>query len=154
MKHTDITASVVDEIDRLLAEQTAHAAIAERLNVSEYLVGVIAGDKIGRGRRSPPDAAGRRSFNSLRGIDAATIRSIQRMLQVSMRSQRQIALETGVSTRIVEMVAAGERLPISTERPFVLKDLGERFLEKPIRCAECGAMLSIVPCRACRALRS
>ena len=154
MDHTEITATVVEEIDRLLAQQTAHPVISDRLKVSEYLVGVIAGDKLGWGRRPTPGSAGQRTFNCLRGIDAATIRMIQRMLQVNMLPQRQIAVETGVSTRIVEMVAAGKRLPISTERPFVFKDLGERFVEEPFRCTHCGAMLSIVPCRACRALRS
>lgn len=154
MHHTEITATLVEEIERLLTQETAHAVIADRLKVSEYLVGVIAGDKIGRGRRPPPEVVGQRLFNHLRGIDAATIRMIQRMLQVNMLPQRQIALETGVSTRMVEMVAAGERLPVSTEHPFVFKDLGERFLATPIRCTHCGAMISIAPCRACRALRS
>ena len=154
MDHTEVTATVVEEIDRLLAQQAAHSVIAGWLKVSEYLVGVIAGDKIGRGRRPPPSSSSQGTFNRLRGIDAATIRMIQRMLQVKMLSQRQIGRETDVSTRIVEMVAAGKRLPVSTERPFIFKDLGERFVEKRVRCTDCGAMLSIVPCRACRALRS
>lgn len=154
MEHTQVTVGVVEEIDWMLAQGTAHAVIADRLKVSEYLVGVIAGDKLGRGRRPPPSSSGQRTFNRSRGIDAATIRMIQRMLQVNMLSQRQIARETDVSTRVVEMVAAGKRLPVSTEHPFVFKDLGERFLEKPIRCTHCGAMISIAPCRACRALRS
>ncbi len=154
MDRTEITIGVVEDIDRLLAKATPQAVIAERLKVSEYLVGVIAGDKLGRGRRPRPISVGQAPFNRLRGVDSATIRMIQRMLEVNILVQRQIAIETGVSLRIVEMVAAGVRPPRSTEKPFVFKDLDEQFLEVPIRCNECGAMISIVPCRACRTLRS
>jgi len=154
MERTQITAAVVEEIDRRLAQQEAPAAIAARLKVSQYVVGVVAGDKLGKGRPQPRDLFAQRAPNSSRGVDATTIRMIQRMLQVGILRRRQIAHEAGVSLNIVEQVAVGKRLPTTTGHPIVFKDLGERFLEEPIRCAHCGAMLSIVPCRACRALVS
>jgi hypothetical protein len=154
MRHREITQTVVAGIDRLLDQGCASAEISERLNVSEYLVGVIAGDRIGRRRRLLPGPLGQRVFSHIRGTDATTIHMIRRMLDVHILPQPQIAIETGVSTRLVERISTGRRLPGSTERPFIFKDLGEESLKQPIRCKECGAMISIVPCRACRALRS
>ena len=117
------------------------------------MVRVVAHDKLGRGRRPRPDRHDYRAENSQRGVDAASIRMVQRMLQVDMLPRREIAREAGVSENIVEQVAAGRRLAVSTERPFAFKDLGERLLEKPRRCWGCGAPLAIVPCRTCRARR-
>ena len=154
MRHREITATVVAGIDRLLDQQRPCAEIATRLGVSEYLVGVIAGDRIGRQRRRPPVIVARKAPAPLRCTDAATIRMIHRMLQVNMLPQRQIAVEAGVSRRMIERIVAGERVPISSEHPFVFEDLGEHFLNRPVRCDQCGAMISIVPCRACRALCS
>ena len=154
MERTVIRAAVIAEVNRLLAEGVDHATIAARLDVTEYVVGVVDGDVIGKGRPQPPDLSHGRMRNNVRGVEATTIRMIQRMLQVNLLSRRQIAREAGVSLSTVEDVTAGRRMPVSTERPIVFKDLGERFLERPIRCSDCGAMISIVPCRACRALVS
>jgi hypothetical protein len=152
MRHRTITAAVVAGVDRLLDLGCAHAEIAERLGVSESLVGVIAGDRIGRQRRLPPEIVGPQPPTPQRSTDAATIRRIHRMLDVNILTQSQIAREAGVSTRTVERIAAGQRVPTSSERPYVFRDLGEQFLKRPIRCDRCGALLSIVPCRACQAL--
>ena len=154
MARTTITAAIVTKLDRLLAEGHACALVAAELGITEYVVGVVANDKIGKGRLPRPDRLRLQPFQSPRCADAASIRMIQRMLDVKILRHGQIAREAGVSVNIVEQVSAGKRLPISTERPFLFKDLGERFLERPIRCPGCNAMISIAPCRACRALRS
>ena len=154
MRHREITQTVVAGIDRLLDQGCAYAEIAKRLAVSEYLVGVVASDKIGRRRRLPPAICGRQPPVPPRSTDAATVEMVRRMLELNRFSHRQIGREIGVSKRTVERIAVGERLPDSTERPLVFKELGERFLKWPIRCKECGAKISIAPCRACRALRS
>ena len=149
-----ITAAIVQETDRLLAEGIDHAVIAARLGITEYVVGVIDGDKLGKGRPQPQRPSGRRQGHTTnRGVDAATIRMIQRMLVVGMLNHKQIAREAHVSAHIVEEVASGRRSAVSTDRPAVFKDLGEHFLPEPIRCSGCRAKISIVPCRACRALR-
>ena len=153
MEHREITAAAIMEVDRLLAEGIDHAAISARLGITEYVVGVVAHDKLGRGRRPRPDRHGYRAENSQRGVDAASIRMVQRMLQVGMLPRREIAREAGVSLNIVEEVAVGKRLPLSTERPFAFQDLGERILAESLRCWGCGGVLSIAPCRTCRARR-
>ena len=154
MERADITAAVIAEADQLLALGLDHATIAARLHITGYVVGVVDGDELGKGRPQPRDLYGWRVPNRSRGVDATTIHMIERMLQVGLLCRRQIAREAGVSLNIVEQVAAGKRLPVTTGRPIVFKDLGERFLEEPVRCSHCGAMISIVPCRICRALRS
>ena len=151
MQRRQITAAVIMGVDRLLAQGLDHPTIAKRLGITEYVIGVVNGDEAGKGRRQPPDLYKSWARNRSLGIDAATIRMIQRMLQVGILSTGQIAREVGVSLNLVEDVAANKRLPLSAERPIVLKDLGEQFLEQPIRCPHCHASISIVPCRACRA---
>jgi len=137
----------VEEADRLLAEKIDHAVIAARLGITEYVVEVIAGDKIGRRRKQPPQRHPSSAANPSRGVDAATIRMIQCMLAVRWLNFGQIAREAGVSRNVVEKVARDERPVVSTERPFVFQDLGEKFLPEPIRCSGCHAMISIVPCQ-------
>ena len=153
MEHREITATTIVEMDRLLAEGADRAAIAARLGVSDYVVGVVVNDKLGRGRSPRLDLASYHLRNTQRGIDAATIRMIERMLKVGMLNHRHIAREAGVSESIVERVETGERLAVSTERLLVFEDLGERLLAEPRRCWGCGAPLAVVPCRICRARR-
>jgi len=147
MKRSDITTSVVMEVDRLLAEGLDCPTIAARLGISEYVVDVIAGDKIGRGRRPPAVPPCQRGKSSP-GIDAVTLRHIQRMLAVGWLNHEQIAREAGVSGNTVTEVALGRR-PISTLR-YMEVDEGELFVPEPIRCGICGALVSVLPCRACR----
>jgi hypothetical protein len=151
MERTQITAAVIRELSRLLKQGMDHTAIADHLKISPYVVGVVANDKIGKGRRPRRDKHDYRAENNHQGVDAATIRMIRRMLQVGQLRYVHIAREAGVSIGIVEDVVAGRRLPVSTERPFVFTDLGERLVEESVRCSGCGAMLAVVPCRACRA---
>jgi hypothetical protein len=153
MDRKPITAGVVEEIERLLAQGIGHGTIAACMSVTEYIVEVIAGDEMGRGREQPKQISSVAVPRFYRYVDAATIRMIQRMLAVGMLSRPQIAHEAGVSPQLVEKVLKGKRLPVSAQRPYVFKDLGEKFLEKPIQCDECEAMIEIVPCRACRARR-
>jgi hypothetical protein len=75
---------------------------------------------------------------------------IQRMLAINWLDYAQIAREAGVSQRLVERVAAGRRLAISTEQHMLAKEFGEQAVRVPVRCPKCHAMISVVPCRACR----
>ena len=153
MKRTEITAQLVMTIDRLLANGVDHATIATRLGITEYVVAVIANDWLGRGRRPRIDKPCHRKPHPQQGVDVATVRGIQRMLDVGWLNYSGIAREAGVTRRLVEEIAVGKRPQVTTKRPFIFKDLGERFLAKSIRCLTCGASISIVPCRTCRALR-
>ena len=147
----EITAEVVQQVDRLLAEGVDHATISARLGITEYVVGVIAGDAHGHeegegGDHSRPHVAPRQN-----AVDAATVRMIQRMLAVGWLNHIQIAREAGVSPNFVSQVATGKRLVMATTRPPL--DHGERFLPKTIRCSGCRRRILVVPCRICRALR-
>jgi len=146
-----ITAAVVEQIDHLLAQGTDHAVIATGLGVTQYVVDVIAGDKIGKGRK-PHQRKASVGAKPHQGVDAATVRRVERMLEVGWLNHRQIAREAGVHPRTLAKIAAGCRVAASTERPIVFSDLGERFLPEPVRCGGCGGMIEIVPCRACRAV--
>ena len=147
MKHRDITAAIVMDVDRLLAEGVGSSSIATRLGISEYVVEVIAGDKMGRGRQPPATPSGQ-SAKSSPGIDAITLRRIQRMLKVGWFNHEQIAREACVSANTVTEVARGRR-PISTLRYMEINE-GELFVSEPVRCKLCGSQLSVLPCRACR----
>lgn len=148
MDRTMITSSLVDRVERLLAQAYETAAISADLGVTSYVVAVIAND---RGRPVAPSRStprsGRRTPNSKSGIDACTIRMIQRMLAVGVLNHKAIAREAGVSPSVVNDVAAGRRNAVTTKRPY-LSD-GEQFLPDPIRCGECGSLISVAPCRAC-----
>ena len=147
MLRTPITPAVVEEIDRLLAQKVAPEVIAQRLNVTPYVVGVIAGDESDRQREPPPGRYVRRAANSSRGIDAVTIRRIERMLAVGWLEHGQVAREAGVSANTVSKIACGKRL-VSTAR-FKKSPKGQLILRNPIRCRHCGALVHIVPCQAC-----
>ena len=153
MDRIPITAAVVEETDRLLAQGVDHAVISARLGITEYVVGVMAGDELRAGRHYSEQCHSRRAIKPSRAIDAATIRMIQRMLEVRILSPGQIAREAGISGNVVNQVAKGQRSAVSTERPYVFKDLEERFLPESIRCSGCHGMIAIVPCRVCRARR-
>jgi DNA-binding CsgD family transcriptional regulator len=146
----EITQDVVAEAERMLAEGAERAAVAARLGITRYVVRVVARHR-NRPVVPPPlqPKVGRRVRNPQRGLDASTIRSIQRMLAVGILPHREIAREAGVSPNTVADVAAGRRKAITMVRPFLEK--GERFLSDPIRCSGCHAMISVAPCRACRA---
>jgi len=151
MDRREITAAVVEEADRLLAEGVDYATISARLGITEYVVRVIADDKHRRGRRQPRAYFKRRIHNRQNAVDAATVRMIQRMLAVGWLSHVRIAREAGVSANFVTQVAKGKRLPVATTRPAL--DEGERFLPEPIRCSGCRRRIAVVPCRICKALR-
>ena len=153
MDRSRITSAVVEAVDRMLASRLDHATIASQLGITRYVVGVITGDKHGKGRKPRAEQSARQVINAQRGVDAATIRMIQRMLEVGFLNQKAVAREAGVSMHVVSEVALGRRRAVTGERPCVFKDLGERFLPEPIRCSVCRAKILIVPCRACRARR-
>ena len=147
MLRAPITPAVVDEIDRLLAKKVAPAVIAQRLNVTPYVVGVIASDESDRERQPPPGRSDYRAANSSQGIDAVTIRRIERMLGVGWLGHEQVAREAGVSPNTVSEIALGRR-PVSTARSKK-SPKGQLILRDPIRCRHCGALIHIVPCQAC-----
>jgi len=151
MERREITAAVVEEARRLLAAGVDPPTIATQLGITEYVLGVIA--------RGCPDnvpapgsrRSGQRVRNARRGIDAVTIRRVQRMLEVGWLGHGEIAREAGVSLGMVTAVARGQRVAITQGKPPL--EEGERFLEKPIRCSVCKALLTVVPCRVCRTRR-
>ena len=148
MDHKEITAAAVTEVEQMLGQGVDHATIAARLGITEYVVGVIANDSNrDKGPPHPPRSVNHRVRNARSGIDATTIRMIQRMLEVGILGYAEIAREAGVSTNTVGDVARGKRQAVTLLRPVLAK--GEQFLAQPIRCGVCLASISVVPCRAC-----
>ena len=153
MDRRPITGSVVDEIERLLSQGIRRDVIASHLGVTKYIVQVIAEDEQDRRQAQPRQHSTAVAPRFYKFIDAATIRMVQRMLAAGDLNRSQIAREADVSPQLVQRIWKGKRLAVSAQRPHVFKDIGEKFLEKPVQCDECQAMIEIVPCRACRARR-
>lgn len=147
--HREITAAVVEDAERLIALGFPPADIAERLEISEYVVRVIAGDSQRTGRPAPRESK-RRHPNARRSIDVATVRLIRRMLAAGSTAHREIARHAGVSDSTVSAIAGGLR-HLGDGMPPLL-EAGERFCPEGVRCSTCGATLVVVPCRACRIL--
>jgi hypothetical protein len=148
MDRTEITAAIVRKIERMLAQGTDHATIAATLGITQYVVWVIANDKL-RCEGYPPQQqiVSHRNPNAQKALDATTIRMIQRMLDVGILPKLEIARQAGVSANMVSRVAKGKRQPITLLKPHLQE--GERFLSQPIRCNSCGGLISVAPCRAC-----
>ena len=147
-----ITAAVVSEAERMLDADTEHATIASQLALTPYVVEILA-----RNRHVPPcegldRSATRHVHNTQRGVDAMTIRRIQRMHDVGVLNHTEIARFAGVSPNTVTRVARGNRVPVSRSVPYLQPD--ERILQEPIRCSVCRGLISVVPCRACRTRRA
>jgi DNA-binding CsgD family transcriptional regulator len=151
MYRAEITAELVAEAQRMLADGVDHATIAQRLDITPYVVGLLACNRHLKACGKTPRCVSRPVPNMQRGIDAVTIRMVQRMLAAGVLRQGEIAREVGISSNMVAEVAHGKRLPVSTWRPYLQE--GERFLPAPIRCSVCRANISVVPCRACQARR-
>jgi len=149
MQHTEITAEVVAKADLLAIFGIDAPTIAARLGITEYVARLLVRNASlppCLGRPQPPR---RRVKNIQPGIEATTIRSIQRMLEVGWLRHKEIAREAAVCTDFVSDVASGKRAAITLSRPHLAD--GEEFLPRPIRCPTCRARISVVPCRACRA---
>jgi hypothetical protein len=152
MARKEITPALVEQVECLVAERVALPTISARLGITEYVVEVIANDDRRRDRPSLPQrTVSRRIPNTKPGIDATTIRRIHRMLATGILSHVQIAREAGVSVNTVSDVVTGKRKAVTTKQLNPCR--GEQFLPEPIRCGQCGAMVSIMPCRACQARR-
>jgi hypothetical protein len=147
MKHQEITAAVIAEIDRLLADGVDHATIARRFGLSTYVLAIIANEHGNVLLSHPIYRTGKHVHNAQKHVDAVTRRMIERMLIVGILRPNEIAREAGVSENTVRLIAKGENL-ISDTAAFYLQE-GERFLHEPIRCDVCRALISVVPCRAC-----
>ena len=149
MRHR-ITPAVVAAIERRLAAGRTPAAIAARMRVSAYVVRVIAHDQPRpRGRPHHDRRRTRRVSRARRALAPETVRRIQRMLSVGILSPVEIAREAGVGHHTVADIAQGRRLAVALTPPALLD--GERWMPTPVRCAGCGALVYIVPCRACAA---
>ena len=148
MQRTEITAEVIQQADRLAIFGIDAATIATRLGITEYVAGLMVRNASLLPRRGQSQPSGRRAPNSQRGIEATTIRRIQRMLEVGWLNHQGIAREAGVSANIVAQVANGKRPALTLTRPKLLR--GEQFVPETIRCCGCHALLSVVPCRVCR----
>jgi hypothetical protein len=147
MQHREITAELVAEVGRRVDDHADPETIAAELGITPYVARLISDN-----RHLPPCACQSR-YQSPRDPqdrqDAATIRMVQRMLEVGILPQVQIGREVGVSEKTVSDIAAGRRKAVTTERPALCR--GEQFVRKTVRCRRCGAKISVVPCRACRA---
>ncbi|MBN2474275.1 MAG: hypothetical protein JXB62_06690 [Pirellulales bacterium] len=148
MLHREITARVVADVERRLAEGVGPQAVAAELAVTPYVAGLIAQNAGRQALPMRPRKTARRIRNRQACVEAVTIRRIQRMLEVGQLRHKEIAREAGVSVTLVAKVARGRRAAITPLRP-ILSD-GEEFLRTPGRCRGCGALISVVPCRACR----
>jgi hypothetical protein len=147
MLRTEITAELVQKVDRMLRVGMDLPAIAAALGITPYVTQLIARYQKRKMRGRMPARTGARVANSQKGLPATTIRRIQRMLDVGILPYIAIAREAGVSPNTVGLVARGKRLPISTGRQYLAAD--ERFVPEGARCSTCGAMILVVPCRAC-----
>lgn len=152
MNRPEITAERADEVRRLMHAGAAVEAAAQQAGVTPYVARLIweNRDVPGLGPRRG-NKTSRRLQNPHLGLEATTIRQIRRMLDGGWLEPVQIAREVGVSVSVVSDVALGRREAINTTRPIL--DRGEEFLKRPVRCDGCGALISIVPCRACRTQR-
>lgn len=150
MERKEITSCLVAEVEKLLAQKVDVPVIADRLGITPYIVEVIANDEHRpAGHSKTHRSSSRRMPNTKSGIDASTIRMIQRMLAAGILNHKAIAREAGVSPNVVSDVASGKRKAVTSKRLHPAN--GEEFLPEPIRCRDCGALISIAPCRACRA---
>jgi hypothetical protein len=150
MQCGEILAAVVAQVEGMLAKGFKHATIAAHLGLTQYVVDVIANDDEPRDKPVRPQRSVRRRVPNMKpGIDATTIRMVHRMLAVGILRHVEIAREAGVSPNTVSDVACGKRKALTLARPHL--DTGERFVSEPMRCGHCHAMISVMPCRACRA---
>lgn len=147
MQRTEVTAELVAEAERMVAQGATTAAVATALGITPYVAELIANNRGCQPCGQSHERGPRRIPNAQKGHDAVTIRMVRRMLDGGMLRHVEIAREVGVSTNMVTDVARGKRLPISMCNPYLQE--GERFLPEPIRCSVCRALISVVPCRAC-----
>ena len=148
MEHTEITAAVVARFDQLFNRGTALETIVRRLGITPYVARLLAQSPNQKQPNIKMRKTARRVRNIQRGVDAATIRRIRRMLIVGHLNHHEIAREAGVSANLVAHVASGKRAPVSCCQPVL--DEGEAYVSHAQRCPGCGGLLVVIPCRACR----
>jgi len=91
MERREITAAVVEEAQRLLAEGMDPSTIATRLGITEYVADLLARNVSEKPDRIPPPRTARRVPNSQRAVGATAIRGVQRMLEAGLLSKGEIA---------------------------------------------------------------
>lgn len=152
MDRPEITRQRMARLKRLLRGGVDIDTAAGQAGVTPYVARLIWENR--RLRREAPMAQ-RSTDKQLRspsnGVDAATVRRVQRMLQSGWLPVRQIAIEAGCSLDLVYAIRAGRREAVTTDRPLL--NPGERFVRRPVRCKLCGGLTSVLPCRTCRAER-
>jgi len=151
----EITPELIAQAERLLAEGHPQDQIAKELGITAYVVGLIA-EQLGKSSSKKPSCSRkpprqRPCQPRPAGLDAATIRLIQRMLALNWYHNSEIGLAARVSHDIVGAVKAGRRKAVNQARPVLSE--GERFIPETIRCPTCGYRVEILPCRICAATR-
>jgi hypothetical protein len=144
-----ITPELVHRAEQMLWVDIEAPIVASQLGVSEYVVGVIAGDDRRPGPPPAPRPVSRRVTRACRSVDAGTIRLIRRMLDARSLNYVEIAREAGVSESTVSAVARGVRHLGTGLRPRL--DAHEQYLPEGTRCTRCGLSVVVLPCRACAA---
>lgn len=152
MDRTYVTAGIVANVEKLLSQGEEHPVVAAEVGITPYIVGLIALNAGRAPANIKPPKSNRRIRTVQAGVDAVTVRRIQRMLRARWLNHREIAREAGVSTNFVAGVASGRRQAVTLGSPILNE--GERFLPKPTRCTACAALISVVPCRGCQARRN
>jgi hypothetical protein len=152
MNRREITADLVHRAEQMLTVGIAVPTIAAQLGTSRYVVGVIAGDLRRPGPPPPERKVTRRIPGACRSIDVGTMRLVRRMLDARYLNLSEIAREAGVSDSTVSDVALGKRDLGQGLRPRLRE--GEQYVREGARCPHCGAMVVVLPCRACVARRN
>jgi hypothetical protein len=148
MLPTAISPALVEQAEQLLAAGVDVPVVAARLNVTPYVVGVIANEPERRpGPPPPPRSVTRRVPGACRSIDAGTARMICRMLAAKRLNYVEIAREAAVSETTVSAVARGVRHLGMGIRPRLDDD--EEYVPEGTRCPRCGSLVVVIPCRAC-----
>jgi len=148
MDRAIITTKLIGEAEQLLNEGLGYAEVARRLRITVYLARLLSGERLRTFGNRRKDTSPHQMRPSWKYVDVATVRMVHRMLAVGILTYKEIAREAAVSHETVVRIASGKRLAISTNRPVLAR--GETFLREPIRCGECGNLISVRPCRLCR----
>ena len=143
-----ITAELVERAGELFAQGKTPEDVAESLGITPYLAGLLQENVHATWASDPPAPQGRELAKGQNTIDAATLRQVQRMLAVAWLPMSEIARQAGVDEASVRRIKAGQYRLCSNKSMIAPH---ERLLALPQRCAECGGLIYIVPCRLCAA---
>ena len=143
-----ITAELVEQAGELFAQGKTPEDVAESMGITPYIARLLAENLNATWTVAPPPPQGRALSEKQSPLDAATVRQVQRMLAVAWLPMSEIARQAGVDEASVRRIKAG-RYRLCSNKSMIAPH--ERLLALPQRCAECGGMIYIVPCRLCAA---